>query len=141
VAVRAAPWVLVEEVRIFVNGRLARAITEGISSPADPLGEAGLERYAGEFSLADLGVTTSDAWIIVEAGERMPAVADSDNDGLLDHADFNNDGNATEVRRPRPAESDRRFHPDAIVPGMFSWAFTNPILVDVNGNGWEPPRT
>ncbi len=29
--------------------------------------------------------------------------------------------------------------PDAIAPGLFPWAFTNPILIDADGGDWTPP--
>ncbi|MBL8677665.1 MAG: hypothetical protein JNK05_00750 [Myxococcales bacterium] len=139
IAVRAAPWIPVEEVRIVVNGRIVRSITEGISRPQDPFGTAGIDRYTGEFSLAELGVD-ADAWIIVEAGLRLPTVVDSDNDGLLDRADFNGDGVAAEEHPPAPRAEDPRFHSNVIVPGMWAWGFTNPFVVDANGGSWEAPN-
>ena len=29
--------------------------------------------------------------------------------------------------------------PDALVPGLLPWAFSNPIFVDMNGDGWTAP--
>lgn len=139
VRVRAAPWIPVEEVRIIVNGRVARSITEGISRPEDPFGNTGIDRFEGSFSLSELGITDRDAWIIVEAGLRMPLTADADGDGLIDRADYDGDGAANESAPPAPREGDPRFHVNAIVPGMWPWGFTNPILVNVNGGAWEAP--
>ncbi len=139
VVVRAAPWVPVEEIRIIVNGRVARSITEGISRPTDPFGVDGIDRFTGDVSLADLGVTR-DAWIVVEAGLRMPLTRDSDNDGLLDRADYDGDGVANEERPPAPRDGDTRFHGNAVVPGMWPWGFCNPIIVNVNGGAWEAPN-
>lgn len=140
VSVRAAPWIPVEEVRILVNGQLAKSITDGISRPADPFGTDGVERFTGEFTLSELGVTSGDVWIIVEAGMRIPATRDSDDDGVIDRADFNGDGVADEQEPPQPRDGDTRFHVNAVVPGMWPWGFANPILVNVDGGPWEVRR-
>jgi hypothetical protein len=72
-------------------------------------------------------LTRSDAWLIVEAGTDLPAVVVADGDGLPELADPG--------LSPDPALSDYQ----AIVPGAWPIAFTNPFLIDVDGNGWHPP--
>src|SRR5690606_27756761 len=92
-----------------------------------------------------------DAWIVVEAGLPLVSAADLDDDGLLDTTDAHGDGvideadrNATAedehyVEPPMPTISDPRFHLYVIAPGSYPAAFTNPILVDRDGDGWAAP--
>ncbi|MDP3275664.1 MAG: hypothetical protein Q8Q09_10750 [Deltaproteobacteria bacterium] len=140
ITVRAAPWVPVDEVRVIANGQVIRTIREGISRPTDAFGVDGVERITVRVTLGELGLGARDAWLVVEAGVALPTAVDSDNDGLLDHADFNGDGNATELEPTRPSESDPRFHCDVVVPGMYPWGFTNPFILDFNGGGWQAPN-
>jgi hypothetical protein len=141
VTVRAAPWIPVNELRVIVNGRVVKTIGAAMfSTPPDPFGTMGIERFRGSFTLAELGITGArDVWVLFEAGQALPTVADTDNDGLPDHADFNGDGNATELVPTRPAESDPRFHAHALIPGYWSFAYTNPWILNMNGGNWEAP--
>ena len=94
IRVSAAPWVPVEEIRIVVNGRVARTIAAELSHPSDPLGTDGILRFEGEVALSEiLPEGTRDAWIVVEAGAPLPAAGDLNCDGIPDTGD--NDGNGT----------------------------------------------
>ena len=153
--VRAAPWIPVEEVRVVVNGKLARTIRGAeIATPPDAFGKDGLVRYRGAIPLAELvaGVPAAeDAWIVVEAGLPLVNAADLDDDGLPETTD--NDGNGVIDKKdrqdraeadwyaepPRPKETEPRFHAYAIAHGHYTAAFTNPFLVDRAGDGWRPP--
>lgn len=153
VEVRAAPWIPVEEIRIIVNGNLARTIRE-VTTPPDAFGKDGLVRYRGSIPLAELLAAvppTEDAWIVVEAGLPLITAADLDDDGLPDTTD--NDHNGVIDKRdqqdrskedwysepPRPKESESRFHAYAIAHGHYTAAFTNPFLIDRAGDGWKAP--
>lgn len=153
--VRAAPWIPVTEVRIIVNGRLARQVSSGISAPADPFGSEGLVRYQASLPLDELlaaAGASGDAWIVVEAGLPIWPAADVDLDGLVDTTD--NDGNGVIDIRDQdgiddaedyyqepaaPEPDDPRFHLHVVAPFTRPTAFTNPLLVDRTGDGWTAP--
>jgi hypothetical protein len=100
-----------------------------------------------------LGDTKGDAWLIVEAGLPLPAAADLDNDGLVETLDNNGDGTIdnkdvpadeddADLRFPnpgRPPNGDPRFHLEAIAPGTWPYAFTNPFLLNLDGGQWAAP--
>jgi hypothetical protein len=152
--VRAAPWIVVEEIRVLVNGRLARVIGgDAIARPSDPFGKAGLVRYRGAIPLAELlAGSDEDAWIVVEAGLPLWPARDLDDDGIPETTD--NDGNGVIDDRdregledddryrepPRPHETEPRYHAWIFAPGHWSNAFTNPLLIDRRGDGWKAPR-
>jgi hypothetical protein len=138
ITVRAAPWIPVDEIRIVVNGKVARRISgDALSRPSDPFGTTGLVRYTGTFALADL-VGAHDGWIVVEAGLALPATSDDDGDGLPDR--FGAPGDGTDVRAlPRATQDDARFHVDVVAPGTWPFAYTNPFVIDLAGDGWTPP--
>jgi hypothetical protein len=160
IEVSAAPWVPVEEIRIYVNGALKRTVTEGIDHPADPFGAQGVVRYSGWLSLAELlPAGNRDAYLTVEAGTQLPLFADLTGDGVPETTDNNADGRVDEMDvdeedrddckpgagagscgplkgPPHPEdESDPRFHFHAVTPGAYPLAFTNPLLLDRDGNG------
>lgn len=153
--VRAAPWIPVEEIRVVVNGKIARRIDgAAIARPADPFGTAGAVRYTGAIALDELlaGLEPgADAWIVIEAGLPRFLAADLDDDGFVDTTD--NDGNGVVddrdkdgrdddhryVEPARPAETDPRFHAHIIAPGHWATAFTNPLLIDRGAAGWTGP--
>jgi hypothetical protein len=154
VEVRAAPWIPVTEVRFVVNGRVVR--TDPVTSaPGDPFGAGGLVRYQASLPLAALlGAGTGDAWLLVEAGLPLPEVADLDDDGIVDTTDNNGDGvidqrdveagedhgPLTDPADPDPWSEDPRRHVAAVAPGTWPVAFTNPFLVDRDGDGtWSAP--
>ena len=88
IRVVAAPWVPVTEVRVIVNGQIARTLMAELTQPTDPLGTAPVVRFDGALALAELGVMAgTDAWIVIEAGEALPPVGDLDCDGIPDTGD------------------------------------------------------
>jgi hypothetical protein len=140
VEVRAAPWIPVTEVRFVVNGRVVRTIRgSDVMSPSDPLGTDGVVRWRGSVSVSEL-VGPRDGWIVVEAGMAVPTTRDEDNNGLVDHIDGDGDGEADDERMLRATEQDPRFHIDTISPGTLPMAFTNPFVIDIDGNGWRAPQ-
>ncbi|HEX8437095.1 CehA/McbA family metallohydrolase [Archangium sp.] len=153
--VSAAPWVPVEEVRIIVNGSVVKTLdASALSHPTDPFGAEGLVRYEGTLALSELVTRAGDAWLVVEAGRRLPPAADFGGpggegpDGIPDTGDNNGDGVADRndiakgasygpLKTPTPpsSEADPVFHFAQVVTGGYPMAFTNPFLLDRNGNG------
>ncbi|MGE0786647.1 MAG: CehA/McbA family metallohydrolase [Sandaracinaceae bacterium] len=130
--VSAAPWVPIEEVRIVVNGEVARTLAAELSHPSDPFGADGLVRFEGDVALSELlPAGTSDAYVVVEAGaalglfgdltcDGIPDTSDNDGDGVVDWRDVdrNDDGvvdasDLEEIDEP-PVECD----PDQVVGPM-----------------------
>ncbi|MBI5515490.1 MAG: PHP domain-containing protein [Deltaproteobacteria bacterium] len=137
--VRAAPWIPVDEVRLVVNGALRRRWSGAeVARPDDPFGQGGVRRLMVTVPLREL-LGGRDGWVVVEAGSALPAVADQDDDGLPDHIDGDGDGVAAELAPRAPGEGDPRVLVDAVSPGTWPMAFTNPFLLDLAGDGWEPP--
>jgi hypothetical protein len=137
--VRAAPWIPVDEVRLVVNGQVRRRWTGGaLAHPRDPFGVEGTRRLVASVPLAEL-LRGRDGWVLVEAGHGLPATADTDDDGLPDLLDGDGDGIPQELSPRPPSASDPRAFVDAVSPGTWPMAFTNPFLVDLAGDGWEPP--
>jgi hypothetical protein len=151
VKVSAAPWVPVREVRIVVNGRVAWSGAPPVT-PGDPFGATDLTRLDRTFALAELLEVAQaggrDAWVVIEAGEPLQLAADLDGDGIPDTGD--NDGNGMVDRldvaadedvgplEPPPAPgdfADPRFHFAAVSQGGLPQAFTNPFLLDRDGDG------
>ncbi|MFE8597447.1 CehA/McbA family metallohydrolase [Archangium violaceum] len=157
--VSAAPWVPVEEVRIVVNGNVVKTLSgTDLFHPENPLDltnvESKLVRYSGSLPLSELlsGVS-GDAWVVVEAGARLPLAADfggpdgkpdgipdtSDNngDGKVDRADIAEGSSYGPLRTPAPptSEASAQFHFSQVVTGGYPMSFTNPFLLDRNGNG------
>jgi hypothetical protein len=150
--VSAAPWVVVDEIRIVVNGQVVRTL-DGLPEPADRFGTTGLVRFTGVLPLADLLPPSGDAWLVIEAGTRLPLAADlggglnNARDGVPDTGDNNKDGVVDErdiaagedygpiAATPEPARTDPRYHFFQVVPGGLPCAFTNPFVLDRDGNG------
>jgi hypothetical protein len=134
IRVATAPWIPVAELRVIVNGKIV-----GGKSPGEPidisaefvaidhLGTLPARMNPKTLPLSALLEGGRDAWLIVEVGFPLPSVVDTDNDGLPELADA--------VDRPDRDLVDYV----AIVPGARPLAFTNPFLIDVDGNGWQPP--
>ncbi len=99
--VRAAPWILVEEARVYVNREIVRVLP--VEAGADPV-----RRLVADVRLE----LEDDAFIVVEvmgAGSLYPVVQERSWTGL---------------------------QADAVTP----YALTNPVFVDVDGNGrFDPP--
>jgi hypothetical protein len=137
VDVAAAPWIPVTEVRFFVNGALVESVDVSASF-------AGLDHFGGDVGRAHLTRAIADlvrgargdAWIVVEAGlhqDLPPDDEDGASDGLPDLPD------ADLPTRPKSA-ADPRFDLEAIAPGIWPAAFTNPFLLDLNGDHkWDAP--
>jgi hypothetical protein len=152
IEVSAAPWIPVEEVRVIVNGEVVwTAGPASLVHPTDPFGGEDLVRFSDAIPLDEL-LGDGDAWIVVEAGYALFPARDLDDDGLVDTTDNDGDGDIDAddrdgewaetpfVEPTRPAnDDDPRFHLDVVAPGTWPTAFSNPILVDVDGGGWEAP--
>lgn len=155
IEVRAAPWIPVQEVRIIVGGEVVETIGgDGLVHPADPFGTEDLVRFRGTRPLADLLAAANvdaDTWLVVEAGHPLVVAADLDDDGVPDTTDNDGDGVIDEADHedreedeyfaepPRPTEDDPRYHLAVIAPGTWPTAFTNPLVLDLDGDGWVPP--
>ena len=93
VRVSAPAWVPVEEVRVLVNGEPLVLGHDELVHPDDPLAAIEVLRLDRAIPLSDLlPAGTRDAWIVVEAGDPLPATADLDCDGVPDTTDNNGDG-------------------------------------------------
>lgn len=135
ILVTAPAWVPVEEVRIYNNGKLVMTFDSTTTprvnpAPTDPTSNQGIERFRATVKLKP---PKGDSYYTVEAGTRLPRVADTNGDGVIDKGDTNGDG--------RIDASDRGFvQPPsptvyaAIAPGFVPLGFTNPIFIDRNGN-------
>jgi hypothetical protein len=162
----AAPWIPVEEIRIVVNGEVVRTIgSDEIFHPGNPFGAIPTLRYDSSIALAELLAEAGlagddDAWIVVEAGYPLPPSFDANGDGVPDTGDNDGDGVADAadavsgtdgagpclappdcfVRPPDPTDpADPLYHAATIVPGLWPSAFTNPLLLDRAGDGWQAP--
>jgi hypothetical protein len=152
--VSAAPWVPVDEVRIVVNGTLVKTLNgAALSRPTDPFGTEGLVRYQGSLPLSELVTRPGDAWLVVEAGRALPLAKDlggpsGQPDGIPDTTDNNGDGvvDASDVAQGSKygpltnpelpsTEAHPQFHFSHVVTGGYPMAFTNPFVLDRNGNG------
>lgn len=157
IKVSAAPWVPVDEVRIIVNGELARTLSD-LDDPADPLGTDGVVRLDTEVELAGLLPGSGDAWVVVEAGRALEPNEDFDCNGIPDTGDNNRDGkidwhDSSEVSSapdgacfaggpltepPAPTDRESREYIFwAVVAEGYPTAFTNPLIFDRDGGGYE----
>ena len=110
IRVQSAAWIPVEEVRVIVNGAVVQrydaTTTPGVLPvPSDPTSNGHTLRFANTVQLT----LPKDAWIVVEAGAKLPA----DPAGV-----------------PTPPASV-----DVIEPGVVPFAIANPIFVDADGDG------
>ncbi len=152
--VRAAPWIPIDEVRI-VSSSGERVVASGalLVTPSDPLGQDGLIRYQSSIPLSTLLTKGTDDWLVVEAGMAFYATADLDDDGVPDTVDNNGDGRIDELdieegedsgplnRPPDPVDpSDPRYSMTRVLPGAWTYGFTNPFIVDWAGDGWQAPK-
>src|SRR6185503_10321378 len=85
IEVRAAPWIPVEEIRIFVNGKQVMTIPvwEDFRG-ADHLASRILRSTPAPIPLSELLGDARDAWLVVEAGMKQETPDDMDYDGLPD---------------------------------------------------------
>ncbi len=112
IKVQAANWVQVPQVRIVQNGFTTHTFTTA-SNPAVRLGPrfpwAGTQNRKIRFEESIPITLGADTWLLVEAGESISV-------------------------SPTPDPFVEK-----IVPGFNSLAFTNPIFVDLGGDGFTPP--
>jgi hypothetical protein len=114
IRVRATNWIPVEEVRVIANGSVLPALVFDESS-TPPVGRPPRKpwspraRSAERFTHETTLTLSADTWIIVEAGARIAPLSE-----------------------PDPFA-------DVIVPELVPLAFTNPIFVDLAGDGFDPP--
>ena len=159
ITVRAAPWIPVEEIRVVTSrGEQLLADAGDITQPADPFGTADVVRFQATVSFDSLIQSSGspvDDWFVIEAGLALPEYADLDDDGVPDTGDNDGDGDVDEddiedpdddagpLRDPPDpaldAVDDPRYLMTRVVPRAYPYAFTSPILVDWDGDGWTPP--
>ncbi|MGH7788419.1 MAG: CehA/McbA family metallohydrolase [Candidatus Binatia bacterium] len=111
IRVQAAHWIPVEEVRVYQNGFLALTFDASTTPAVTPGGNV-RSQSKNKVTRFDASIPLSiaqDSYFVVEAGAALS---------------------------PLPA-------PDAfasqIVPGLVPLGFTNPIFVDLAGDGFDPP--
>lgn len=156
IRVVAPPWIPVDEVRV-VTSRGERVIASRLPRPSDPFGATGIVRFERELALADLvdggdGGDGRDDFVMIEAGLAYPLAADLDDDGVPDTTDNNGDGvvdgddvedgeDAGPIQPPPdPTDpADPRYWVTRVVPGAWPAGLANPVLIDVDGGGWQPP--
>ncbi len=96
VKVHAAPWVPVREVRVLVNGGGDQVLVfsgDDIDQPTDPFATVDAVRFERDIPLSTLLPSgRRDAFIVVEAGDPLPATGDLDCDAVPDTTDNNGDG-------------------------------------------------
>lgn len=117
IRVQATNWIPVEEVRVIANGFVVPALVfDETTSPAVRAGPTSRpfsqrKRQVVRFQAAVLVdlAAAGDTYFIVEAGARLDPLPSS----------------------PDPVA--------VVVPGMIPVAFTNPIFVDLAGDGFDPP--
>jgi hypothetical protein len=151
ITVMAPPWVPVGEIRVVTSaGTTILASGDELSHPADPFGTSGLLRFSRQVPIADL--VARDDFVIVEAGVPYPLLGDIDDDGVGDTTDNDGDGDVDEddVEEDEdtgpanaPADptdpADPRYWVTRVVPGAVPAGHANPVLIDLDGNGWTPP--
>ncbi len=111
IRVQATNWIPVEEVRIYRNGFLEASFDEDTTPgfKSAPKKPWSSKKNALRFE-TQLSVTLGeDSYFVVEAGARLS---------------------------PLPTAPE---FIDTVVPGMVPLAFTNPIFVDLGGDGFDPP--
>ncbi|HVV52314.1 MAG TPA: CehA/McbA family metallohydrolase, partial [Polyangia bacterium] len=134
ISIAAAPWIPITQARVFLNGTQVQTIDLS-SDPAfanpDPFGTKP-QTASRTVPLSALGLPAAgDAWVVVEVGMDQTTPNDTDGDGLPDLAD-------ADLSPPTPSTAPR-FHLQAIAPGVWPVAFSNPFLLDLDGGGWKAP--
>ncbi|MBW1877540.1 MAG: CehA/McbA family metallohydrolase [Deltaproteobacteria bacterium] len=161
ITVSAAPWVPVEEVRIFVNGEQVHTLTD-LPEPAEPFGSnpADFLRLDTTIPLADLLPGAGDAWLVVEAGtphreaadlncDSFPDTTDNNGDGVIDWRDVEEldedpeescleDVGPLEVPETPQDREDPLYWFAAVTPDGYPLAVTNPFILDLDGGGFNP---
>lgn len=123
--VTAAPWVPVQEIRVIANGELKKTIA--LPAVMDPFGTTEILRFEGTVPLMELLADgTADTWIIAEAGAPLLPTVDADEDGIPDEP---------LPKYPVPPRDSAEHHFRAVTPGGAPSAFTNPLLLERDGDG------
>ncbi len=111
IRVQAANWIPVEEVRVIANGFVVMTFDGSTSPQVEPgPNKERSQRCDSTRFEADIPVTVPvDTYFIVEAGADLSPL-------------------------PSPPATA-----DLIVPGLVPLGFTNPVFVDLGGDGFDPP--
>ena len=117
IRVQATNWIPVDEVRVIANGfAVPTLVFDATTSPAVSPGPGNrpFSQRTGKVVRFDATIpvdlsAAGDTYFIVEAGARLDPLPSS----------------------PLPVA--------LVVPGMVPLAFTNPIFVDLSGDGFDPP--
>jgi hypothetical protein len=161
IRVSAAPWVPVEEVRIFVNGVQVHTLTD-LPEPAAPFGSdpGDFLRLDTTVSLANLLPGAGDAWLVVEVGtphregddlncDGFPDTTDNNGDGVINWRDVEDldedpeescleDVGPLEVLQTPEDREDPLYWFAAVTPDGYPLAVTNPLVFDLDGGGFSP---
>ena len=112
IRVQATNWIPVEEVRIYANGFLLQSF-DATTTPAVTAGPSNpysqMQSRVTRFQASVPRTVAIDTYFVVEAGAKLS-----------------------------PPPSSPTFV-NKIVPGMVPLGFTNPIFVDLGGDGFDPP--
>lgn len=157
IEVWAAPWVPVDEIRVIVDGEVKLTLTD-TTPTANAFGVVMERRYEGTVPLSQLVADEADHWIVVEAGHALAENADLSCDGIPDTGDNNGDGTIdwrdvaelTEdpetdcldtvgpmAEPPAPGRDDADWLFRQVTPDGYPLAFTNPLLLDPDRDGFE----
>jgi hypothetical protein len=154
IEVRAPPWIPVTEVRLITSaGERVLAAGDDLVTPPDPFGVAGVVRWTASIPMTEVAGPGTDDWFVVEAGmpyfltgdledRGVPDTSDNNGDGVVDEDDIEDedDDSGPFNNPPDPTDpSDPRFVFTKVVPNAWPIGFTNPILIDWAGDGWQPP--
>jgi len=114
--VQAASWVPVDEVRVVVNGVAQPALTFDAQTdpkvkprPKNPWSAGGRRAVERFDEELSLPLPAEDFYLLVEAGAKLDPLPQADPDASI------------------------------LVPDYVALAFTNPVFVDVDGDGFEAP--
>jgi len=132
ITISAAPWVPVKQFRVIVNGMMVNSGKVDEFVGVDHFGAASVSAtrsFLLKSLLDNVKNLKGDAWLIVEAGIALDDAHALDGDGLPVLSDKDLDALAD------PTLAD--YH--AIVPGAWPVAFSNPFLLNLDGNGWDGP--
>jgi hypothetical protein len=153
IEVRAPPWIPVDEVKVVsAMGEVIVAAAADVLVPADPMGREGIVRYRGSMALDSILREGVDDWILVEAGlslyptadlddDGVPDTGDNNEDGVVDAADIEKDEDSGPLKNPKdPSDpQDPRYIMTRVLPRSWPYGFSNPLIIDWDGDGWSPP--
>ena len=114
IRVTSPAWIPVDEVRLLVNGQVHETFDATSKPKVKPI-PSNVESSGKtmRFKATRKVTLAQDGYLIVEAGIRLPAAGE-----------------------PAPASPEVM---NAILPGAVPFAFTNPVFVDVGGDGYQAP--